>query len=162
MTDAERATLIQSVLSDMSIYEAIDLQLQRWALAQHSEEMIVVSTTIYLTVVSAFLGAAYIGGAKLTKPQAVIGSTIFTAAALFNAQQVWDFFKQFDFQLRTIGEQYIYMAQVYEKPEWATYGMNIQSGAAGDLHEYILLGLMLLGILASLYFMWSVRQNGEM
>ena len=159
MTDAEIATLIQSVLSDMSTYEAIDLQLQRWAMAQHSEEMIVVTTTIYLTVVSAFLGAAYIAGAKLTKPQAIIGSAVFTAAALFNAQQVYAFFKDLDGQWRIIGEQYIQMAEVYEKPAWATYGISIQANAAGDLDEYILLGLMILGILASLYFMWSVRHS---
>ena len=122
MTDAEKSTLIQSVLSDLSTFEAIELQLQRWAMAQHSEEMILVTTTIYLTVVSAFLGAAYIGGAKLTKPQAVIGSAIFTAAALFNTQQVYSFFNEFDDQLRTIGEHYIHMAEVYEKPGWATYG----------------------------------------
>ena len=143
----------------MSIYEAIDLQLQRWAMAQHTEEMIVVTTTIYLTVVSAFLGAAYVGGAKLTRPQAIIGSAVFTAAALFNAQQVYAFFQEFDGQLRTIGDQYIQMAEVYEKPAWATYGVSIKAGAAGDLHEYVLLGLMLLGILASLYFMWSARQT---
>ncbi len=142
MTDADRATLIQSILSDMSIYEAIDLQLQRWAMAQHTEEMIVVTTTIYLTVVSAFLGAAYVGGAKLTRPQAIIGSSVFTAAALFNAQQVYAFFQEFDGQLRTIGQQYIQMAEVYEKPAWAAYGVSIQAGAAGDWHEYILLGLI--------------------
>lgn len=157
MTETERATLIQSVLSDISTYEAIDLQLQRWAMAQHTEEMIVVTTTIFLTVVSAFLGAAYIVGAKLTKPQAIIGSAVFTAAALFNTQQVYSFFKEFDGQLRTIGEQYIQMAEVYEKPEWATYGISIQASAAESLHEYALLGLMTLGIFASLYFMWSVR-----
>ena len=161
MTNAERASLIKSVLSDMSIYEAIDLQLQRWAMAQHTEEMIVVTTTIYLTVVSAFLGAAYIGGAKLTKAQAVIGSAIFTAAALFNTQQVYAFFNEFDGQLRTIGEQYVQMAEVYEKPAWATYGISIQAGAAGDLHEYVLLGLFILGSLASLYFMWSIRHHEE-
>ena len=35
--------------------------------------------------------------------------------------------------------------------------ISIQDNAAGNLHEFILLGLMILGILASLYFMWSVR-----
>ena len=157
MTKAEMTVLAKSILADISVYEAIDLQLQRWALAQHTEEMIVLSTTIYLTVVSAFLGAAYIGGAKLTRPQSIIGSAVFTFAGLFSAQQVYTFFKEYDSQLRSIGEMYVHMADVYNKPGWITYGEGVLANAAAGLHEYILLGLMMLGILASLYFMWSVR-----
>ena len=157
MTEAEVAVLAKSILADISVYEAIDLQLQRWALAQHTEEMIVLSTTIYLTVVSAFLGAAYIGGAKLTRPQAIIASAVFTFAGLFSAQQVYTFFKEFDSQLRTIGEMYRHMADVYDKPGWLINSEAVIEDSEAGLHEYILLGLMILGILASLYFMWSVR-----
>ena len=161
MTEAEVAVLAESILADISVYEAIDLQLQRWALAQHTEEMIVLSTTIYLTVVSAFLGAAYVGGAKLTRPQAIIGSAVFTFAGLFSAQQVYAFFNEFDSQLRSIGEIYIQMADVYNKPAWVANGDDVKANAAAGMHEYILLGLMMLGILASLYFMWSVRHPKE-
>ena len=161
MTEAETALLAKSILVDISVYEAIDLQLQRFSLAQHTEEMIVISTTIYLTVVSAFLGAAYVGGAKLSRPQAIIGSAVFTAAGLFSAQQVYSFFKEFDSQLRSIGTMYVHMADVYNKPAWTVYGEGVIASAEAGLHEYILLGLMMLGILASLYFMWSVRHPKE-
>jgi hypothetical protein len=157
MMEAELAVHAKSVLADISVYEAIDLQLQRWALAQHTEEMIVLSTTIYLTVVSAFLGAAYVGGARLTRPQAIIASSVFTSAGLFSAQQVYAFFNEFDSKLRHIGEIYLQMAHAYNKPAWVATGQGVKADAAAGMHEYILLGLMVLGILASLYFMWSVR-----
>jgi hypothetical protein len=71
---------------------------------------------------------------------------------------VYTFFNEYDSQLRSIGDMYIHMAGAYDKPGWIAVGEGFIADGDAGLHESSLLGLIVPGMPAPLYFMWSVRQ----
>lgn len=159
MTESEIADLAGSSLANMSVYEAIDLQLQRIALLKSTEEMLLIGITIYLTMISAFLAAAYVGGSKLNRTQTIIGSSIFTAASGYLVLTIMRQIQGMNFQNRAIGLQYQQMAEQYNRPDWVEFGESIYMSGLTGWHELMILGLLGCGIIASLYFMWSVRHS---
>ena len=157
MTESEVAELLGSSLANMSVYEAIDLQLQRTALLRSTEETLFISITIYLTMISAFLAAAYVGGSKLNRTQTIIGSSIFTVASGYLVLTIMGLIQGINFQHRAIGLHYQQMAEQYDRPDWLIFGESIYKSGLTGWHELMILGLLGAGIIASLYFMWSVR-----
>lgn len=161
MTESEVAELVGSSLANMSVYEAIDLQLQRTGLLRSTEEMLFISLTIYLTLISAFLAAAYVGGPKLNRTQTVIGSTIFTVASGYLVFTIMGLIQGINFQHRAIGLHYQQMAGQYDRPDWFLFGESIYKSGLTGWHELLILGLLGTGVIASLYFMWSVKHPKE-
>ena len=159
MTESEVAELAGTSLANMSVYEAIDLQLQRIALLRSTEETLFLGITIYLTLISAFLAAAYIGGFKLNKTQAVIGSSIFTVASGYLVFTIMGLVQGINFQNRAVGLQYQQMAEQYARPDWTLFGESFYNSGLTGWHEVLILAILVSGIIASLYFMLSVRHT---
>ena len=159
MTESEVAELAGTSLANMSVYEAIDLQLQRIALLRSTEETLFLGITIYLTLISAFLAAAYIGGSKLNKTQAVIGSSIFTVASGYLVFTIMGLVQGINFQNRAVGLQYQQMAEQYARPDWTLFGESFYNSGLTGWHEVLILAILVSGIIASLYFMLSVRHT---
>lgn len=141
----------------MTEYEALDLQLQRWELLHQNEEMLLLVITLYLTIMFAYLVAAFFAGAKLSKGQVLIGSVIFTAAAAFTVSQIISYLSEMHNQTMAIGKHYIEMASEFKKPGYLEMANDISQTAIFDWSDAIIISLLVAGIVASLYFMWSVR-----
>lgn len=141
----------------MTEYEALDLQLQRWALLNQSEEMLLLVLTLYLTIMFAYLVAAFISGARLSKGQVLIGSVIFTATSAFTVSQIISYLSEMHDQKVAIGRHYIAMASEFKKPGYLEMANDISQTAFIDWSDATIVSLLVAGIVASLYFMWSVR-----
>jgi hypothetical protein len=141
----------------MTEYEALDLQLQRWELLHQNEEMLLLVITLYLTIMFAYLVAAFFAGAKLSKGQVLIGSGIFTAAAVFTVSQIFIYLSEMDDQGVAIGQHYVDMASEFKKPDYLVLANDISKNAIFDWSDATIISLLVAGIVASLYFMWSVR-----
>jgi len=159
MTESELAEAVGSTFEHMSVYEAIDLQLQRVALVYSSEEQLLIAITIYLTLVSAFLAAAYVGGSSLNRAQTLIGSAIFTVASSYLTLTITWILMGINFQRWAIGLQYQQMAEQYGRPDWVEFGQSFQLDGRLAWGDYVIIGLLIGGILSSLYFMWSIRHS---
>ena len=98
--------------------------------------------TFYFTVVSAYLVVAYLVGDKLERSQMLIISTLFIVMAGMMSYAAFAYMQR--------GFEY---ASLHESinPNVDTYANPILVG--------ILPSLMVGGIAASLYFMWSVRRT---
>jgi hypothetical protein len=145
----------------MTEYEALDLQMQRWELLNQNEEMLLLVLTLYLTIMFAYLVAAFFAGAKLSKGQVIIGSVIFTAAAAFTVSQIVSYLSEMNAQGAAIGQHYIAMASEFNKPNYAELAKDISRNAIFDWSDAVIISLLVSGIVASLYFMWSVRHPKE-
>ncbi len=158
MNDAERVEMLVKWLERMSAHEALDLQLERIALIGHTEERIFVQVALYITFVSAFLAAAYVGGKNLSRAQTLIGSAIFAACASLTAWTVMGSIWMHKGQYAGAGMYYLAMAETYERPDWLVLGQNFMDYSKAVWDNHITAGMMILGIIASLYFMWEQRQ----
>jgi hypothetical protein len=123
----------------MTEYELLSLQAQRAGNV----------FAIYLTIISAYLVTAYIAGDKLTRPQVFIATTTY----LFGAAVV----------VATLGVIMggMEMVRLNIAGTWVEYGRP-ELAQRHDLSDMALMSLswwivMVIGILAPLYFMWSVR-----
>lgn len=143
----------------MTEYEALDLQLQRWGLLNQSEEMLLLVLTLYLTIMFAYLVAAFFAGAKLSKGQVLIGSVIFTAASAFTVSQIISYLSEMHGQKVAIGQHYIAMASEFKKPAYLEMASDLSQTAFIDWSDATIISLLVAGIVASLYFMWSVRHS---
>lgn len=94
------------------------------------------SMTIYISVVSAYLAVAYLAGAKLTRSQAIIISSLFCVFALFVSIGTFSMFSD--------------IASIH-----GTYG----TGNGINIGGGIIFGAEIAGILASLKFMLDIRKN---
>jgi small-conductance mechanosensitive channel len=101
------------------------------------------STALFLSIVSGFLLVAYLAGAKLTQAQAVIISTLFVVGA---GLQCWALVSH---EL-AIEE---YLAAKAEISPLTAHQLSIAQGNAGTIIAIAVVA----GIVAALYFMWSVR-----
>ena len=156
----EYAEVVDSLavwLERLSPAEALELQLQRIELANHTEEMIFLQVTLYITFVSAYLAAAYVGGSALSRIQALIASTIFAVCSAFAAWNVLGSYWLFEAHNRGIGIHYLAMARTFERPDWLEMGEFYIRSSQSNFFDSVLGGVMVTGILAALYFMWSVR-----
>ena len=101
------------------------------------------STTLYLTIVSGYLLVAYLLGAKLSRVQALIVSMLFVVGA---SLQVWALITQ---EVAMEG----YLAAKAELSPLNAFEQAVATGNAGT----IIASIMVLGVIASLYFMWTIR-----
>ena len=99
--------------------------------------------TIYLSIVSGFLIVAYLVGEKLTLPQTLIIGVLFVFGA---GLQVWGI-HAYGVAIREYLEQKAVLSPLTE----------YQEGILNDNGGTIFAILMAVGIVASIYFMWSVR-----
>jgi hypothetical protein len=120
----------------MTEYEIIDLLQTRFS------EMGQVSA-LYFTVVSAYLAAAYIVGSKLSRNQLFIISTLYVLWATGTITSIYGAMTAcvaYQTALVDLGSIY---------PE---------TGGRLVIYTSIFMAMQSIGILVSLYFMWSVRQ----
>ena len=104
----------------------------------------VTSFTVYITFTFGYLAAAYFTGEKLSTRQAVIVSALYVFSAM---SACINFFSDMTF---------------YEKA--MSYAKDTVPDDAINSAEfwYIYMGILLLvGVLASLYFMWTIRHPGD-
>jgi hypothetical protein len=104
----------------------------------------VTSFTVYITFTFGFLAAAFFVGKQLTRPQAVIVSALYTFAALSAF-------------INVLSDLEFYAAAISHMSDPVSQG-GINTPEFWRAYMSILLGA---GIVASLYFMWSIRRDGE-
>lgn len=157
MTDPEIVAMLAKGLEGLSLYEALDIHQQRIAAMQHTEEMALFHVTIYFTLVSAFLAAAYVVGSSLSRAQVFIGTFFFAVSASFIAWSSLDTVGAMLWQIRDVGLYYLALAEAYSRPEFVEIGEAMSNPVIGFRFQVVAATLSYSGILASLYFMWSVR-----
>ncbi len=104
------------------------------------------SFTIWLSIVSAYLIAAYAAGRNLTAVQTFIISVLYIVCSSIFAIVTFVFFTRVAKMVQTKAE--MFPTGVWSVPYDA------------PVSQYILLGLVFImvgGIVVSLYFMWSIR-----
>ncbi len=118
----------------MTEYELLDLMTSM-------EAHMATQFSLYLSIVSAYLIVAYLVGMKLSMAQTMIASALMIFAG---GGQTWALHA-------TLGrvQEYLHLkSEISPLPE---YEQNCAT------HSYIWRGILAAGILAALYFMWSVR-----
>jgi len=118
----------------MTEYEILDLMAS-------VEAQMASQFTLYLTVISAYLVVAYFVGNKLTLPQTLIASILFMFGA---GGQVWG--------LHKAGTR---VAEYLDKKAQLSPLSPYEQQFSPNVHGWVI--VMVLGVIASLYFMWSVR-----
>jgi hypothetical protein len=120
----------------MTVYELLDLMASM-------EAHMATEFSLYLTIISAYLVVAYLAGSKLTQAQARIASALMIFAA---GGQTWALYV-------TTGRVMEYLALKQELSPLTAYEKNF------DVNSYAWVFILSCGILAALYFMWSVRKR---
>ncbi len=120
----------------MTEYEILDL-------FRGYVEMEAVSFTIYLTLVSGYLVVGYLAGTKLSALQAGIVSALFVAGA---GLQTWGI-QQYQVAISEL------LNAKSEITPLTPFQASVVSNGASDMFAV----LMAAGIVASLFFMWTIR-----
>ena len=120
----------------MTVYEILDLMASM-------EAHMATQFSLYLTVITAYLVVAYLAGSKLTGAQAWIASALMLFAA---GGQTWALYV-------TTGRVMEYLALKQALLPLTAYEQNF------DVNSYAWVFMLSCGILAALYFMWSVRRR---
>lgn len=120
----------------MTEYELLDLM-------SGVEVQMATQFSLYLSVVSAYLVVAYLVGSKLTFVQTFIASALMFFAA---GGQTWALYTS----LGRIKEYLDFKAAL---SPLTNYEQHIAA------NTYIWIGILAAGVVASLYFMWSVRHS---
>ena len=141
----------------MDPFEAEELQLMRWEQVAANMDMILTLVTIYLTIVFAYLAAAYFGGRNLSRFQVATLSSIFAAAALFTLYQLAGLMMALNFWGYQVADGYRTMAEQFKRPELLELAERFHRESSAGWEEIVILGLGVLGVFACLMFMWSVR-----
>lgn len=123
----------------MTEYELLDLMTSM-------EAQMATQFSLYLSVVSAYMVVAYLVGTKLTLVQAFIASALMLFAA---GGQTWALYTG-------LGRVTEFLEQKSEISPLTNYEHNFAA------NTYVWVGILAAGVVASLYFMWSVRHpRGE-
>lgn len=101
------------------------------------------SITLFLSIVSGYLLVAYLVGAKLTRIQTIIISTLFAVGAVF---QCWGLLT-YEIAIEE------YLAAKADIAPLTSYQYSVLQGNAGT----IIASALVAGTMAALYFMWSIR-----
>ena len=133
----------------MTEYEIADLALSNTALLQNQisiiqahGSMIISNLTLFYSLVFGYLLAAYIVGKQLTTTQTIILSLLYLAAVIYNRVSALEVFMAYISSINTLEE----MA-----------GQPIPRVTATEGSLALITVFVILSILASLFFMWSVR-----
>jgi hypothetical protein len=144
----------ENEIMDMTLYEMMDLQLSRVDLIMGQRDAIITLFTIYISIITGYLITAFVAGKKLTRVQVLIASGIFLfcSSGLLLAMQ----------NALVVSDQLV--------DTWRENGAIINAAkglpppAPADRSRLVIYGgrgLMLSSILASLYFMWIVRNSND-
>jgi hypothetical protein len=128
-------------IADLAISNTAVIQTQA-SILQASGGMIIDNLTLFYSLVFGYLLAAYIIGQKLTKIQTVILTVLYLAAVSYNRISAWFIYKSF--------------IASYERME-KMIGTSLPRGMATHESLYLVTIFIVVSVLASLYFMWSVR-----
>ena len=142
-------------IMDMTLYELTDLQLSRMDLMATVLNQLQTTFTIYLSIITAYLVTAFVAGKKLTRSQVLIASSLFVVSSLLMTYAMHNSFVEYDRLEDLVRENQILIRSVKGLPP---------SEAVEDRVAWFLFsgrGLLLSGIFASLYFMWSVRRSND-
>lgn len=101
------------------------------------------SATMYFTLVSAYLIVSFVAGAKLTRPQLTIVTTLYVLWVLGTVNTMYSMLSG-ALSLETALEQVN-----------STFDFGGGVGTSLTVHGF--LAVQIGGLIASLYFMWSVR-----
>ncbi|MEP5567587.1 MAG: hypothetical protein ABJN62_07125 [Halioglobus sp.] len=120
----------------MDEYELMDL-------LQGTYDKMGEDATMYFTLVSAFLAVAFLAGKRLSKAQLAIASTLYVLWAL-----------------GTINSMYTGMQTALLLEErLIQMGSNLAGVAPTDFWVLSFMAVQAGGVIASLYFLWSVRSH---
>ena len=138
---------------DMNLYEMIDLNQGRMDMLLSMSEQNSTQFTIYLSLVTGYLITAFVAGKQLTRAQMLIASGVFVISTLFIASHMVIMSIISRNMLNLIVERAAETRAFQGLPasELPTVFTLVPFGIYG------LLLLLILGLLAPLYFMWSVR-----
>jgi len=103
------------------------------------------SVALYLSIISGYLLVAYLAGDKLTRVQTIIISILFVVGA---ALQCWGLISY-----QVANEEYMAAKEMISPLTEYQQGIAKQGGGR------IIAAVMTVGIIASLYFMWSIRNT---
>jgi uncharacterized membrane protein len=133
----------------MTEYEIADLALSNTALIQNQASyiqangsLIISNLTLFYSLVFGYLLAAYIVGKQLTTTQITILSLLYLAAVIYNRISALEIFIGYIASFNTLEEM---------------VGQPIPRGTATEWSLALITVFVILSILASLFFMWSVR-----
>jgi hypothetical protein len=104
----------------------------------------VTSFTVYITFTFGYLAAAYFAGKHLTRNQALIVSALYVFSAL-------------SAMLNLLSDLDFYGTALSHAPTLAPQGA-LNGSEFWSIYMTVLLGA---GIVASLYFMWSIRRGND-
>jgi hypothetical protein len=99
--------------------------------------------SIYLTIVSAYLIAAYLVGRKLTSAQVTVATSIYIVAYIFEAAILAALFRSMTIAMQSYNERFSMIS---------SFVLNVISGS-----NYIGVTILFAILSSSLWFMWSVR-----
>jgi hypothetical protein len=133
----------------MTEYELLSIQAQRAGNLIELSNAGYMGFTIFITIVSAYLAAAYVAGDKLTRPQVVIANATYLVGATVMVSMQIGSFQAF----RTIKGNAAATWREYGQVELA---QRFESTGLGLL-DIAWPALMVTGIFVPLYFMWSIR-----
>ena len=110
-----------------------------WALIVEYNVASLTTFALYLTLISGFLAVAYLAGGKLTRWQTAITSVGFVVSASFFIFAAYGYMSRAVFLIGKTSAEY-------------QSGVMASNAAIG-----LVMSIFVLGILASLKFMWDVR-----
>ena len=142
--------LVQELWSQMTPFEQIQLFGQRIEFIQESWSMIFTMLAMYLSIITGYLVVAFVAGAELTKPQALIATItyLFGSVMMVVGMVSWG---------EAINQYHSTNAAYWEFIGATSYSAQAHADAATDAIDALGLVLLVVGVLAPLYFMWSVR-----
>ena len=117
---------------------------EAFELAMLAEANAITSFTIYITFTFGYLAAAFLAGKRLTKAQALIVSGLYVFSAL---SATLNFLSDLDYQAKAFSYAPSVLPEgTINDPLFWRFYMSLLFGS---------------GIIASLYFMWSIRRNDD-
>ena len=147
MTDME---IVVEMWSKMSAFEQSDLYYKRLEFIQESWNTIFTMLAMYLSIVTGYLVVAYAAGAQLKKSQVFIASVtyLFGAVMMVAGMVSWGLIIN---QTHTTNE---YWFAFFGATTFAAQSREEAAISQIDIFSWLLL---MMGTLAPLYFMWTVR-----
>jgi len=112
-----------------------------WELFFQASDAVGMGATVFLTVVSAYLAAAYFVGAKLGRYQVTVVSVLFVLFAAFAASMTFFAFKRL----------FYFVALLEGRHGFVRY--------LPDGTPLLLIALDAIMVVAALYFMYQIRRN---
>jgi hypothetical protein len=140
-------------IADLALTSAELVQAQT-AILQNAGSVIVSNLTLFYTLLFGYLLAAYAAGKKLSTVQAAILTLLYLAAVVYN--RFYGLLALSEAQLNYL--RMSQMLQATSSSEFATAAISFPSNTADNTAILTFATVFLvLAVLASLFFMWSVR-----